>query len=98
MDSEMRGILARFLIGFVLTFVLVMILFIRKPHIAKSRNRCVRAAVLFALVFVPGVLAASVCAKSITSLYGWISGEETGVTEETEEDAELRGEGDDRGV
>lgn len=77
---------------FAASFLLVMYLFIRKPHIVKSRNRAVRAVMAFALAFVPGVLAASICAGTITAAYDRFFRPDDQITteelEETEEDEE----------
>lgn len=85
MDIEINGRLVRLAVCFAAAFAAVMFLFIRKPHIVKSRNRYIRAAMAFALAFVPGVLAASLCAKTITTLYDSIAGNEPGITSEAEE-------------
>jgi hypothetical protein len=53
---------------FAVAFVLVTFIFFRKPHIARSKNRLVRAAAIFCIAFVPGVLAATVCAKALTEI------------------------------
>ena len=60
---------------FVIAFIVVTFIFVKKPHIAKSRNRAVRAAVIFCIAFVPGVLAATICAKTITEVCSRIWGE-----------------------
>jgi len=80
---------------FAASFLLVMYLFIRKPDIVRSRNRKVRAVMAFALAFVPGVLAASICAGTITAAYDrffrpdeQITSEELDTEEEEDEDEE----------
>ncbi|HBB72688.1 MAG TPA: hypothetical protein DCZ71_08825 [Ruminococcus sp.] len=66
-----------------------MFLFIKKPHIVKSRNKTVRAVMVFALAFVPGVLAASVCAGTITAAYNrFFNSDDVISAEELEEPAE----------
>ena len=57
------------LISFAIAFVVVMGLFIIRPDIVKSKNKFVRGFFAFALVFIPGVFAASVCAATITLTY-----------------------------
>ena len=54
---------------FAASFLLVMYLFIKKPDIVRSKNRKVRAVMAFALAFIPGVLAASICAGTLTAAY-----------------------------
>lgn len=77
---------------FAVSFLLVMYLFIKKPHIVKSKNRKVRAVMAFALAFVPGVLAASVFATTLTAAYDRFFRPDDQITteelEETEEDEE----------
>ena len=78
---------------FAAAFVLVMTLFIKRPDIVKSKNKIVRAVMVFALAFVPGVLAASICAKTIVMVYENFIAEPTGIVEEVEEkdeDEEIR--------
>lgn len=60
---------------FVIAFIVVTFIFIKRPDIAKSKNRTVRAAVIFCIAFVPGVLAATVCAKTLTEICSHIRGE-----------------------
>ena len=60
---------------FVIAFMVVTFIFIKRPDIAKSKNRTVRAAVIFCIAFVPGVLAATVCAKTLTEICSHIRGE-----------------------
>lgn len=57
------------LISFAAAFILVMFLFIKFPNIVKSKNKIIRAVMLFAIAFVPGVMAASICAKTIVTVY-----------------------------
>lgn len=57
------------LISFVIAFIIVMGLFIVRPDIVHSKNKYVRGFFAFALVFIPGVFAASVCAATITVAY-----------------------------
>lgn len=74
---------------FAAAFVLLMFLFIKKPHIIKSKNRYIRAVMFFSILFVPGVLAASVAAKTITSVYNRFFDNGTDIVEEySEDDAE----------
>ena len=70
---------------FAVAFVLVMTLFIKRPDIVKSKNRYVRAVMVFALAFVPGVLAASICAKTLVMVYENFIADPTGIVEEVEE-------------
>lgn len=56
-------------ISFVIAFIAVMFLFIKRPDIVKSKNKLVRTVMVFALAFIPGVLTASICAKTVVSLY-----------------------------
>ena len=76
---------------FTAAFVLVMTLFIKRPDIVKSKNKIVRAVMVFALAFVPGVLAASICAKTIVTVYEKVSAEPSQIVEEAyeEEDEEI---------
>lgn len=60
---------------FAVAFVLVTFIFFRKPHIARSKNRLVRAAVIFCIAFVPGVLVATVCAKALTEICTHVFGD-----------------------
>ena len=60
---------------FAVAFVLVTFIFFRKPHIARSKNRLVRAAAIFCIAFVPGVLAATVCAKAVTEICTHVFGD-----------------------
>lgn len=81
------------LIMFAAAFILVMLLFIKKPHIVKSKNKYIRAIMVFSLAFVPGVLAASVCAKTIVTLYERVFASPAQIVceaEEKEENEELR--------
>ncbi|MBQ8960470.1 MAG: hypothetical protein IJ071_04540 [Ruminococcus sp.] len=55
-------------VGFAAAFVLVMALFFKKPHILRTRNRLLRAFMVFSVAFVPGVMAASVCAAGLIRL------------------------------
>ena len=73
---------------FAAAFVLVMTLFIKRPDIVKSKNRYVRAVMVFALAFVPGVLAASICAKTLVMVYENFIADPTGIVEEVEEKEE----------
>lgn len=70
---------------FAVAFIGVMALFIKRPDIVKSKNKLVRAAMVFALAFVPGVLAASICAKTIVTVYDNFMSEPTQIVEEAEE-------------
>ena len=70
---------------FAVAFIGVMSLFIKRPDIVKSKNKFVRAAMVFALAFVPGVLAASICAKTIVTVYDNFISEPTQIVEEAEE-------------
>lgn len=54
--------------GFVVAFVLMIILFIKKPDILRTSNHFVRSIMLFAVAFVPGVMAASICAALLLKL------------------------------
>ena len=60
---------------FAVAFVLVTFIFFRKPHIARSKNRLVRVAAIFCIAFVPGVLAATVCAKALTEICTHVFGD-----------------------
>ena len=60
---------------FVVVFILVTFIFFRKPHIARSKNRFVRLTALFCIAFVPGVLAATVCAKALTEICTHVFGD-----------------------
>ena len=55
-------------VGFAVAFVLVMALFFKKPHILRTRNRIIRAVMVFSVAFVPGVMAASICAAGLIKL------------------------------
>ena len=57
------------LVSFAAAFVLVMILFLKFPDIVKSKNKIIRAVMVFAIAFVPGVMAASICARTIVAVY-----------------------------
>lgn len=73
---------------FAVAFIGVMSLFIKRPDIVKSKNKFVRAAMVFSLAFVPGVLAASICAKTIVTVYDNFVSEPTQIVEEAEEEEE----------
>lgn len=76
------------IVTFVIAFIVVMSLFIWKPHIVKSKNKYLRTFFVFAIAFIPGVLAASVCAKTITTVWDKFftsEVEEIVIEEETEE-------------
>ena len=60
---------------FAVAFVLVTFIFFRKPHIARSKNRLVRAEAIFCIACVPGVLAATVCAKALTEICTHVFGD-----------------------
>lgn len=80
---------------FVLSFILIMILFIKRPDIVKSRNRIVRAVMVFSIAFVPGVMAASICAALITGLWNNAAvPEETAVIEQEDEAEEEESSGE----
>ena len=76
------------LVSFAAAFVIVMTLFIKRPDIVKSKNKFVRGAMVFALAFVPGVLAASVCAKTIVTVYESFIADPPQIVEEAEEEEE----------
>jgi hypothetical protein len=57
------------IISFVIAFIAVMSLFIWKPDIVRSKNKYVRAFFAFAIVFIPGVMGASICAVTITTVW-----------------------------
>ena len=71
---------------FSVAFIGVMALFIKRPDIVKSKNKFVRGAMVFALAFVPGVLAASICAKTIVTIYDNFIPEPTQIVEEDMEE------------
>ena len=76
------------IVTFVIAFIVVMSLFIWKPHIVKSKNKYLRTFFVFAIAFIPGVLAESVCAKTITTVWDKFftsEVEEIVIEEETEE-------------
>ena len=75
---------------FVVSFIAVTFIFVKKPHLAKSRNKAVKAAAIFCIAFVPGVLAATVCAKTITEVCSRVWGEPQNeiVMSEEEDDEE----------
>ncbi|MBO4877353.1 MAG: hypothetical protein J5501_05030 [Ruminococcus sp.] len=74
---------------FAVSFLLVMYLFIKKPHIVKSKNRAVRAVMAFALAFIPGVLAASVFATTLTAAYDrFFRPDEQTISDEFEDEEE----------
>lgn len=75
---------------FVIAFMVVTFIFIKRPDIAKSKNRTVRAAVIFCIAFVPGVLAATVCAKTLTEICSHIRGETESIvlSEDIDDDEE----------
>ena len=86
---------------FAVAFVGVMTLFIKRPDIVKSKNKLVRGAMVFALAFIPGVLAASICAKTIVMVYDSFIDDPTGIVEEVdekEEEAEMKRTEDDEAV
>ena len=86
---------------FAVAFVGVMTLFIKRPDIVKSKNKFVRGAMVFALAFIPGVLAASICAKTIVMVYENFIDAPTGIVEEVdekEEEAEMKRTEDDEAV
>ncbi len=76
------------LISFAVAFVLVMILFIKFPNIVKSKNKIIRAVMVFAIAFVPGVMAASICAKTIVTVYDSFLADAPQSVVETEEESE----------
>lgn len=69
MHIHLSGKVKFAIVTFMIAFIVVMSLFIWKPHIVKSKNRYLRAFFVFAIAFIPGVLAASVCAKTITTVW-----------------------------
>ena len=71
---------------FAVAFIGVMTLFLKRPDIVKSKNKYIRAVMVFALAFVPGVLAASLCAKTIVTVYERFIAEPPQIVEEAEED------------
>ena len=75
---------------FVIAFIVVTFIFIKRPDIAKSKNRTVRAAVIFCIAFVPGVLAATVCAKTLTEICSHLRGETESIvlSEDIDDDEE----------
>lgn len=75
---------------FAIAFIVVTFIFVKRPDIAKSRNRFVRAAVIFCIAFVPGVLAATVCAKTLTEICTHIWGEPESIvlSEDIDDDEE----------
>ena len=73
---------------FAVAFVGVMTLFIKRPDIVKSKNKLVRGTMVFALAFIPGVLAASICAKTIVTVYDNLISEPAHIVEEAEEEEE----------
>ena len=77
---------------FAAAFIGIMTLFLKRPDIVKSRNKLVRGAMVFAMAFIPGVLAASICAKTIVTVDENIVSEPTRIVEEAEEedDEEVR--------
>ncbi len=83
-------------VSFAVAFAAVMAVFLWKPHIVRSRNRYLRAFFVFAIAFIPGVLAASICAKTITTVFEKafssepvkITMEVSGENEEKEEEKE----------
>lgn len=89
MEFHISRRLAVTLAMFGVSFILVMLLFIKKPDIVKSKNKIVRGIMVFAVAFVPGVMAASICAALITGLWNnYIVSNETEIVEEAEEEAE----------
>ena len=77
------------LLSFVIAFAAVMFLFIRKPHIIRSKNRYIRTFFIFAIAFVPGVLAASICAKTVTTVFErFFNSDPLAITMEDMEEAE----------
>ena len=74
---------------FAAAFIAVTFIFVKKPHLVKRRNRIVRTAVIFCIAFVPGVLAATVCAKGVMDICTHVFGEGITASEEfAEEDEE----------
>ena len=73
---------------FAVAFIGVMTLFLKRPDIVKSKNKYIRAVMVFALAFIPGVLAASICAKTIVTVYDNLISEPPQIVEEAEEQEE----------
>lgn len=71
---------------FAAAFVIIMALFLKRPDIVKSKNKYVRVIMVFALAFVPGVLAASICARTIVTVYDNFISDPSGIVEEAEEE------------
>ena len=72
---------------FSVAFIAVTLILVRKPNLVKSKNRFVRLTALFCIVFVPGVLAATVCAKALTEIYSNVFGNDNlTISEELDED------------
>ena len=82
---------------FIAAFVIVTLIFVKRPDIVKSRNRAVKAIVIFCIAFVPGVLTATVCAKALTDIYSHIWGEPAGsvLAEDLDDDDEEEDDDDD---
>lgn len=57
------------IISFIIAFVVLMLLFIWKPDVMRSKKRWIRAVFVFSIAFVPGVMAAMICAKTITVVW-----------------------------
>ena len=83
-DSKLRFAL----LSFAAAFAAVMFLFIKKPHIVRSRNKYIRTFFVFAIAFIPGVLAASIRAKTITTVFDGTSSEGSVVAEAQEREVE----------
>lgn len=69
MHIHLSGKVKFAIVTFIIAFIVVMSLFIWKPHIVKSKNRYLRAFFVFAIAFIPGVMAASICAATITTVW-----------------------------
>ncbi len=77
------------LLSFVIAFAAVMFLFVYKPHIVRSKNKYIRTFFIFAIAFVPGVLAASICAKTVTTVFErFFNSDPPAITMEDMEEAE----------
>lgn len=64
--------------GFIVAFVLMIVLFFKKPDILKTCGPAVRSILVFAIAFVPGVMAASICAAFLLKLRAAVIAKKSG--------------------
>ena len=71
---------------FTLCVTCKMLKYMQESDIVKSKNKIVRAVMVFSLAFVPGVLAASICAKTLVTVYESFTSEPKEIVEEIDEE------------